>query len=90
MLELQKKFKDIKMLHEYRDIITHMKENEAENAHFLKIFHHHNELDDKVTKCENGELVLTDVELEVLKKEKLKLKDEAYATILKYKKEHNL
>lgn len=78
------------MLHEYRDIITHMKEKESENAHFLKIFHHHNELDDKITKAENGELVLTDLELEVLKKEKLKLKDEAYAAILKYKKEHNL
>ena len=47
-------------------------------------------LQEKITKAENGELVLTDLELEVLKKEKLKLKDEAYAAILKYKKEHNL
>lgn len=78
------------MLHEYRDIITHMKENEAANAHFLKIFHTHNELDDKITKAEKGELLLTDMEIETLKKEKLKLKDEAYAMIIKYKKEHNL
>ena len=78
------------MLHEYRDIITHMKQNEAANAHFLKIFDRHNALDDQITKAENGSLPLTDIEMEKLKKEKLKLKDEAYANIIKYKKEHNL
>lgn len=78
------------MLHEYRDIITHMKENSAANAHFLRIFDKHNELDDKITKAENGELVLTDKEVETLKKEKLLLKDEAYAILIKYKKEHSL
>jgi hypothetical protein len=67
-----------------------MKENEAANAHFLKIFDRHNELDDKITKGENGDMPLTDAELETLKKEKLLLKDEAYGMILKYKKEHNL
>jgi len=78
------------MLHEYRDIITHMKENEAANAHFLRIFHKHNELDDQITKAEKFEIVLSDIELEKLKKEKLLLKDEAYAILMKYKKEHNL
>ncbi|MDD5400878.1 MAG: DUF465 domain-containing protein [Sulfurimonas sp.] len=78
------------MLHEYRDIITHMKETGSENAHFLRIFNKHNELDDKITKAENGDIVLTDMEIETLKKEKLLLKDEAYGLILKYKKEHNL
>lgn len=78
------------MLHEYRDIITHMKENSAANAHFLKIFDKHNELDDQITKAEKGDVLLTDLELETLKKEKLKLKDEAYAIILKYKKDHNI
>ncbi|MDD5373065.1 MAG: YdcH family protein [Sulfurimonas sp.] len=78
------------MLHEYRDIITHMKETGNENAHFLRIFNKHNELDDNITKAENGDVILTDMELETLKKEKLMLKDEAYGLILKYKKEHNL
>jgi uncharacterized protein len=78
------------MLHEYRDIITQMKANEAANAHFIKIFDRHNDLDDKITKGENGDIPMTDVELETLKKEKLLLKDEAYGMILKYKKEHNL
>jgi hypothetical protein len=78
------------MLHEYRDIITHMKENNAANAHFLKIFDKHNALDDQITKVENGTIPMTDVELEGLKKEKLLLKDEAYAMIVDYKKAHSL
>lgn len=78
------------MLSEYRDIITHMKENEAANAHFLRIFDKHNDLDDTITKAENGKLPMTDFELEELKKEKLLLKDEAYGMIVKYKQEQNL
>lgn len=76
------------MLHEYRDVITHMKENEAANAHFLHIFDKHNALDDKIIAGENG--TMTDMELEKLKKEKLLLKDEAYGILIKYKKENNL
>jgi hypothetical protein len=78
------------MLHEYRDVITHMKENNAANAHFLKIFDRHNSLDDQISEAEKGNLPLTDLELEKLKKEKLLLKDEAYAMIIDYKKEHSL
>lgn len=78
------------MLHEYRDIITHMKENNAANAHFLKVFDKHNDLDDQISKAERGEIPLTDLEIEKLKKEKLLLKDEAYGMIIQYKKEHNL
>jgi len=75
------------MLHEYRDIISKLK---VENAHFAKIFERHNELDDIVTEVEEGRQHMDDLELEKLKKEKLRLKDEAYQMILKYKKEHNL
>jgi len=75
------------MLHEYKDIISKLK---VENAHFHKIFEKHNEKDDKIQKAESGELPLTDAELETLKKEKLLLKDEAYAMILEYKKANNL
>jgi len=78
------------MLHEYRDIITHMKENNAANAHFLKVFDKHNELDDQIEKAERGEVPMTDLEIETLKKEKLLLKDEAYAMIIEYKKANNL
>lgn len=75
------------MLHEYRDIISKLKQ---ENAHFAKIFEKHNELDEKITEAEEGRLHIEHFELEKLKKEKLRLKDEAYMMILKYKKEHNL
>ncbi len=75
------------MLHEYRDIISKLK---VENAHFAKIFEKHNELDKTVTEAEEGRLHMDDLELEKLKKEKLRLKDEAYRMILEYKKEHNL
>jgi len=75
------------MLHEYRDIVSKLK---VENAHFAKIFEKHNELDDLITEVEEGRKPMDDLELERLKKEKLRLKDEAYAMIIKYKKENNL
>ncbi|WP_345970054.1 MULTISPECIES: YdcH family protein [Sulfurimonas] len=78
------------MLHEYREIITKMKEDGSANAHFLKIFERHNELDDLIEKGESGQIPMDDVEIEKLKKEKLLLKDEAYAEIIKYKKENDL
>jgi uncharacterized protein YdcH (DUF465 family) len=71
------------MLHEYRDEIHDLK---MSNAHFAKIFEKHNELDKQVEDAEAGRTLLTDMELEVLKKEKLLLKDEAYQMILDYKK----
>ena len=75
------------MLHEYRDIISKLK---VDNAHFAKIFEKHNELDQKITDADEGREHISDAELETLKKEKLALKDEAYAMIVAYKKENNL
>ena len=72
------------MLHEYRDEIRELKQ---QNAHFAKIFEKHNELDDQIDKAERGEIPMTDLEIETLKKEKLRLKDEAYKMILEYKKQ---
>ncbi len=71
------------MLHEYKNEIHELK---MSNAHFAKIFEKHNDLDQKVEDAEAGRLLLTDAELEVLKKEKLLLKDEAYKMILDFKK----
>ena len=71
------------MLHEYRDEIHELKQ---ENAHFAKIFEKHNELDKTVEHAENGDTPMTDMEIETLKKEKLLLKDEAYKMIMDYKK----
>ncbi len=71
------------MLSEYRDEISALKQS---NAHFAKIFEKHNELDQKATDADEGRLHLSDMELEVVKKEKLLLKDEALKMILEYRK----
>ncbi|MFL1706132.1 DUF465 domain-containing protein [Campylobacter sp. RM15925] len=75
------------MLHEYRDIITELK---VSNARFASIFDKHNELDQKIKDVEEGREYADQLRLETMKKEKLKLKDEAYAIILEYKKEKGL
>jgi uncharacterized protein YdcH (DUF465 family) len=71
------------MLHEYRDEIHELKK---ENAHFARIFEKHNDLDQKIEDAEAGRSMLTDMELETLKKEKLLLKDEAYKMIMDHRK----
>ncbi len=71
------------MLHEYRDEIHELKQ---QNAHFVKVFEKHNELDQKIEDAEAGRVILTDIEIETLKKEKLLLKDEAYKMIMDYRK----
>ena len=71
------------MLHEYRDDIHELKQKDA---HFTRIFEKHNDLDQKVEDAEAGRTILTDVELEILKKEKLLLKDEAYRMIMDHRK----
>ncbi len=73
------------MLHEYRDDIHELKQKDA---HFSRIFEKHNEIDKKVEDAEAGRSILTDVELENFKKEKLLLKDEAYKMIMDYRKEN--
>ncbi len=72
------------MLHEYRDIISDIK---VSNAHFAKIFEKHNNLDQQINNIEEGREHMEQLALESMKKEKLKLKDEAYAMIMEYKKE---
>ncbi len=71
------------MLHEYRDVITTLK---AQDAHFAKMFEKHNALDNQL---ENSAEHLTDLEAEKIKKEKLALKDKIYAQIMKFKADNN-
>ncbi|CUU73346.1 YdcH family protein [Campylobacter hyointestinalis] len=70
------------MLHEYRDLITELK---GKNARFDSIFEKHNELDQRIKDIEEGRERADSFELETLKKEKLRLKDEAYAILMEYK-----
>ena len=53
------------MLHEYRDIISKIK---VENAHFAKIFEKHNELDKAIADVEEGREHMDDFDQEKLKK----------------------
>lgn len=73
------------MFHEYRDIVTELK---VSNNRFATIFEKHNSLDQRIIDVEEGREHMDGFELENLKKEKLRLKDEAYAIILEYKKNH--
>ncbi|WP_026943915.1 YdcH family protein [Helicobacter rodentium] len=73
------------MLHEYRDEISVLKQ---ENAHFAKIFDEHNELDQKIQDIVEGREHVSDMELSELKRKKLDLKDEAYAMVMEYIKEN--
>ncbi len=69
------------MFPEYRDLISKLK---IEDAHFARLFDKHNELDQQIKNQEAGIELATSTEIEVLKKEKLHIKDELYA-ILKEK-----
>lgn len=65
------------MFPEFRDLITRLK-TEGTNTRFLSLFEKHNELDHKVKAMESHDAGGIHSEIEVLKKEKLRLKDELY------------
>ena len=69
------------MFPEYRDLIRQLK---TTNHHFSRLFNKHNVLDQKIMNLESGIEKATDLEIEILKKEKPQLKDELF-DILKSK-----
>ncbi|WP_373777055.1 YdcH family protein [Glaesserella sp.] len=68
------------MFPEFRDLITKLK---TEDAHFARLFDKHNELDHKIKNMEAGIELATSTDIEILKKEKLHIKDELYAILKK-------
>jgi hypothetical protein len=68
------------MFPEYRDLITQLK---SHDHHFTRLFDKHNELDQKIKNMESHIESGTPLEIEVLKKEKLALKDQLYAHLRK-------
>ncbi|MDO4683511.1 MAG: YdcH family protein [Lautropia sp.] len=68
------------MFPEFRGLITKLK---TEDAHFSRLFDKHNELDQKIKNMESHIEPGTSMEIEVLKKEKLKIKDDLYAILKK-------
>jgi hypothetical protein len=68
------------MFPEYRDLITQLKHKDL---HFTNLFDRHNEIDQKIKNIEANVEQATDAEVETLKKEKLSLKDQLYAILVK-------
>ncbi len=69
------------MFPEYRDLISRLKE---EDANFLRLFKKHNDLDQELQNLETLDFSEKHTEIEKKKKEKLHLKDQLYS-ILKEK-----
>ena len=68
------------MFPEYRDLISKLK---TQDLHFRCLFDEHNALDEKITEMEKREIPVPDDEIEMLKKQKLALKDELYQILRK-------
>lgn len=63
------------MFPEYRALISQLKQ---EDAHFSKVFEAHNELDHQIIRLEQDPVTSGLDDIEVLKRKKLKLKEELY------------
>jgi len=63
------------MFPEYRDLISHLK---SVNPRFLSLFDKHHRLDNEIMRREGSKGNGFDLNVALLKKEKLRLKDELY------------
>ena len=72
------------MFPEYRDLISRLKNADR---HFTQLFDKHNELDQKIHNIETHVVPGTSLEIEVMKKEKLAIKDQIYAYLKKVETE---
>jgi uncharacterized protein YdcH (DUF465 family) len=63
------------MFPEYRELISELK---SENRYFLKLFDQHNALDQRIKLIEARLEPGTHDEIEIMKKQKLAIKDELY------------
>jgi uncharacterized protein len=68
------------MFPEYRELISTLK---TQDVHFAKLFNRHNDIDQTIKNMESGVEPGSEGEIENLKKEKLKLKDELYLMLKK-------
>lgn len=68
------------MFPEYRDLISRLKNDDA---HFARLFDEHNELDQRIKNMESHIEPGTPTEIEILKKEKLRLKDQMHVVLKK-------
>ena len=68
------------MFPEFRDLITNLKNKDA---YFDRLFEKHNELDHEIKNMQENIQLATHMEIEALKKEKLRIKDELYQYLKK-------
>ncbi|MGO4328381.1 YdcH family protein [Cupriavidus sp. 2TAF22] len=66
------------MFPEFRELISVLK---AQDAHFARLFHRHNDMDQEIKNMEARLVPADSVTIESLKKEKLRLKDELYGIL---------
>ena len=64
------------MFPEYRELIQGLRQD---NPHFSKLFEEHEELDKEIILREQNPVNLINDDIEILKRQKLKLKDKLYA-----------
>lgn len=68
------------MFPEYRDLIHKLK---MENTHFSHLFEKHHALDQQINRMADGQEPATTEQMEILKKEKLHIKDQLYVMLKK-------
>ena len=68
------------MFPEYRDLVDTLRK---ENPHFAKLFEDHDELDRSIAQLELDPLNHIQEDIEMLKRKKLKMKDELYLILQK-------
>jgi uncharacterized protein len=73
MKDCNKKYKN--MFPEFKDVIASLRED---NPHFAKMFEDHEELDKQIILLEQNPINQINDNIEVLKRKKLKIKDEMY------------
>ena len=68
------------MFPEYRDLIVNLK-SEGTHQRFLSLFEKHNQLDQQIAEMGTLDAGSIHTEIDALKREKLRLKDEIYALL---------
>jgi uncharacterized protein len=79
MKDCNKKYKN--MFPEFKEIIATLREN---NPHFAKMFEEHEELDREINDLEQNPVNKINDDIEILKRKKLRIKDEMYKLLKQF------
>jgi uncharacterized protein len=79
MKDCNKKYKN--MFPEFKEIISTLREN---NPHFAKMFEEHDELDREINDLEQNPINKINDDIEILKRKKLRIKDEMYRLLKQF------